>query len=524
MISVVFSTRTDNQKHINHLRHSSGLSKNIEILQYVNNGEYSLTEIYNRGLKDSKYDIVIFCHDDILFNKDGWGKKIINHFNRSDFSILGIAGTTDMPLSGKWWEDSTKMVGIVKHSNGGKTWESKYSSNFGDDILEVVTTDGLFFACHKQRIKTDFDENLKGFHFYDIDFTYNNHILGSKVGVIFDVKVTHMSIGATNSQWESNRLQFVEKYKDNLPHKIEPEIRVEHKEINLKETPKLSIIIPTKGNVDFLKQCIDSIYDNDGYTMFKIYIADTGSTEKEINIIKEYISKMGDQIKLIEYDYYNFAKINNDVVNNHIEKDTEVLLFCNNDIKLVNNAITKMIDTYNKNKNTVGTIGARLHYGNNTIQHSGIILYISQNGRVNGEKRLVNIHLSHYGLRSYYNYHVDTKKDVFGNTAAFMMISKNLFLDIGGFNTSYNECFEDVQLNVECISRNKVNIFVGESVCYHYESITRNKSEEKLKRESEDYTKRIIPFILNNKKTFDYFTNIKRKDFENLIGNGNTPN
>ena len=95
-----------------------------------------------------------------------------------------------------------------------------------------------------------------------------------------------------------------------------------------------------------------------------------------------------------------------------------------------------------------------------------------------------------------------------------MMISKKLFETIGGFNTEYRECFEDVQLNVECINYGKDNMFVGDAVCYHYESQTRNKSEDKLRRESEDYTRKLIPFILKNKRTYNYFTNIKAKDFE----------
>jgi hypothetical protein len=70
---------------------------------------------------------------------------------------------------------------------------------------------------------------------------------------------------------------------------------------------------------------------------------------------------------------------------------------------------------------------------------------------------------------------------------------------------------------VECINKNKDNIFVGEAVCYHYESQTRNKSEEKMKRESDDYSKRIIPFILKSKKTYNYLTNIKGKDFEKML-------
>lgn len=505
MISIVYSTRTPNKQFQEHIKKSIGV-KEYEIYEIVNNGTKSLTECYNEGLDNTTNNIVVFCHDDIIL-KEGWGKKVLKHFKETEYGILGMAGTTDMSEIGRWWQDTTKMIGIVSHSHEGKTWENRYSANFEDEIIETVMLDGLFFVAHKERIKTKFDENFKGFHFYDVDFTFNNHLNGVKVGVMFDVKITHKSIGMTNDEWEKNREQFVEKYKDKLPYNIKPEIKVEYKEIKLKENPKLSIIIPTKSNVDLLKQCINSIHDYDGYTNFKIYIADTGSTDEEKNEIKDFISKMT-YIKLIEYDFYNFAVINNDVVENHIDKDTEVLLFCNNDIKLLNNAITRMMDVYIKNKKNVGTIGCRLHYGDNTVQHSGIVMFLHQNRQVG---------ITHYGLRSYYTYHNQLKRDVFGNTAAFMMIPKKLFNEIGGFNTEYRECFEDVQLNVECINRNKDNMFVGEAVCYHYESQTRNKSEDKLKRESEDYTKKLIPFILSNKKTYNYFTNIKAKDFEEML-------
>ena len=66
MISVVFSTRKDNQSHIDHIKKTSGLGKNIEVIQYINNGEFGLTELYNKGLKDTTNNIVIFCHDDIV--------------------------------------------------------------------------------------------------------------------------------------------------------------------------------------------------------------------------------------------------------------------------------------------------------------------------------------------------------------------------------------------------------------------------------------------------------------------------
>ena len=36
---------------------------------YENPNGVSLTKIYNKGLSESTNDIVVFCHDDIIFNK-----------------------------------------------------------------------------------------------------------------------------------------------------------------------------------------------------------------------------------------------------------------------------------------------------------------------------------------------------------------------------------------------------------------------------------------------------------------------
>jgi hypothetical protein len=215
MISVIYSTRQHNPEFQKQISETIGV-KDFEILEFINNGEKSLTQVYNEGLEKSKNDIVIFSHDDIIFKKESnWGKKMVKHFNNSDFGIIGIAGTTSLPNSGKWWEDNSKMIGMVSHTNDGKTWLSKYSVSFGEEIKECVIVDGLFFGVKKDRIKKTFDNQIENFHFYDIDFTFNNHINGTKVGVVTNIPVTHKSMGMTNDKWEENRLKFIEKYSIN---------------------------------------------------------------------------------------------------------------------------------------------------------------------------------------------------------------------------------------------------------------------------------------------------------------------
>ena len=67
MISVIYSTRTTKPEFIEQIKKTSGVHK-IEIIEIVNDGEMSLTQAYNKGLKETNNDIVVFCHDDIIFN------------------------------------------------------------------------------------------------------------------------------------------------------------------------------------------------------------------------------------------------------------------------------------------------------------------------------------------------------------------------------------------------------------------------------------------------------------------------
>jgi len=216
MITIGFSTREHNPKFIEYLKKSSGYKK-IEVIEKINNGEKSLPQVYNEILEESKTDIVVLCHDDIYFDTTGWFHKIEKHFEKSDYGILGVAGVTSLTDSGRWWDERKKMVGIVNHESEGKKWESKYSESFENKIIQTLVVDGLFFAVHKKRIKKSFDEDFKGFHFYDTSFSFSNHLEGVKVGVITNIRITHKSIGMTNEQWEQNRMQFVNKFKDNLP-------------------------------------------------------------------------------------------------------------------------------------------------------------------------------------------------------------------------------------------------------------------------------------------------------------------
>lgn len=229
---------------------------------------------------------------------------------------------------------------------------------------------------------------------------------------------------------------------------------------------KIALVTLMKNHSDLTMALIDSINTNEDYdsNYLTIWIADTGSEEIEKDIIKQYISKIPLNIHYIEYDYYNFAKINNDIIKNHVDKDTELICLCNNDVQLINNAITKAVNTYNNFEN-IGTVGSLLLYPDFTIQHGGITLFYNK-GRYD---------FSHILLKEKYNKEVKNTYITWGNTGAFMLTSYDDYMKIGGLNENYEYCFEDVEYNLRLLQEGKVNLTCYDALCFHKESSTRHQ-------------------------------------------------
>jgi len=480
MLSIIYSTRKTNPEFVEMLNRTSTCE--IEIKEFLNpNGEFGLTKIYNQFIDEAKFDNIVCLHDDIVLKK-GWTNYVLDGLN--DFDILGVAGSTIIPESGVWWEQSHKLCGRVWHDNENLKYESKFSEKFSHP-QEVAVVDGVFIAFNRKQLKARFDERHDKFHFYDVSFCAANIEKGAKIGCLTEMYILHKSIGKVSKQWYDEKSNFCSNYK--LPIIIKPHIKVNDVVVkNVNE--KLAIIIPTKDKIELLKDCVESIIQKTKHTSYKIYIADTGSSFENLNEIKSW----GHTV--IEYNWYQFGKLNNDVVRNHIDKDTTLLLFCNNDIKLQNNAIDIMLEQFSDKQ--VGTVGARLYFEDNTIQHGGISVY---------QDKLGNFKLTHKGLKSNYLANENIEKNIFGCTGAFLMIRKNMFNAFGMFSEQTLECFEDVMLNAMCLLNNKINIYCGNAVCYHYESQTRKENPNHIQAINNDYKNVLLPFLVKHKHKLSKF-------------------
>ena len=354
MITIGYSTKKSKPDFKKYLEESSGI-KNCQVIEKENPGKFSLTQVYNQIFEESEFDIVIFCHDDIYFEKNYWGKRIIEHFEKSpDYGILGVAGTKYYPQSGMWWEIQAEMVGQVYHQHDGKKWLSEYNKPFGSKIIETIIVDGVFFAIKKSNIQHKFDESVGGFHFYDTTFCIQNFLSGVKVGTISNVPLTHLSIGMVNQQWDDNRKTFVEKFKDKLPIKL-PSVYPSKTNNN---QPLVSVIIPIYNYGVQFERTLTSVFDST-YKNIEIVIVDDGSSDvyvrEKLNSIAENPS-----IKLIRQENSGPSSARNNGIKN---SNGEFILPLDSDDSIHPDYIQSCVNILKNNKNISPVYCDTLHVG-----------------------------------------------------------------------------------------------------------------------------------------------------------------
>lgn len=202
------------------IQESQDLLKNIETtvdapcnIMFIQNDGVGLTTVYYEAMLKAETDIVICIHDDIEFLRNGWGAEIVRMFNEhQEYGIIGVAGSAEFDSNAAWW-NYKKIYGQVLHRNNGQSWLTSFSPLLKKDLEEVCVIDGLFMAIHKQRISKEFNKELKGFNFYDIDFCLSNFLdKKTKIGVTTHIRLAHNSVGNLSANWFENKEIINNKY------------------------------------------------------------------------------------------------------------------------------------------------------------------------------------------------------------------------------------------------------------------------------------------------------------------------
>jgi len=220
MISIIICSRTKtiSDRLFHNLDETIGCSYELIIIDNSKN-EYSIFEAYNKGLEESKSEIVCFIHDDINILTKNWGAILMDIFSKNkNIGLVGVAGSkskTKMPSA--WWDSYKEnlSMNIIQFFSDGKKTHWNEGFDYGD-LQEVVAIDGVFMAAKKIE-SISFNTQLSGFHNYDMNLSLEYLKNEYSVMVTNKILLEHFSIGALDKSWCLSTLQIHKLYKELLP-------------------------------------------------------------------------------------------------------------------------------------------------------------------------------------------------------------------------------------------------------------------------------------------------------------------
>ena len=243
--------------------------------------------------------------------------------------------------------------------------------------------------------------------------------------------------------------------------------------IELKDKPLVSIIIPTRNHGMDLQRCINSIRLQSTYDNYEIIVVDNQTTDKyTLQCFKAL--ELYRNVKVLKYDNeFNYSAINNFAAKH---SKGEYLLFLNNDTEIITPEWIEELLMYAQLPD-VGAVGAKLYFDDNTVQHGGIILGMGDDGVAGHSHYRADRNNVGYMGRMYY------VQNLSAVTAACMMISKKVFDEVDGFSEDMPVAFNDVDLCLKLRQKDYNVLFNPFCELYHYESKSRGLDTDKQKVE-----------------------------------------
>lgn len=271
----------------------------------------------------------------------------------------------------------------------------------------------------------------------------------------------------------------------------------------MKRQDRVSVIIPTRDRADLLDACLRSIVEQSSYQRFEIVVVNNRSVEPAtFAIFEKWRQREPERFRVEDCDIdFNYPLLNNFGVR---KARGELLLFLNNDIEVQTKAwLEEMAGQAQRDE--IAAVGALLLYPNGTIQHAGVTLGIGDwaghafkgfpakfpgpAGRLLGPSNFLAV------------------------TGACMMMRREVFDRLGGFDEQLAVACNDVELCIRAYRAGFKNILLPGVVLIHHESASRGY--ETSPEQQERFQKEVLYVRKKHPDLFDrdpfYNVNLTRR-------------
>ena len=263
-------------------------------------------------------------------------------------------------------------------------------------------------------------------------------------------------------------------------------------------TPEISIVIANKDHVEDLRRCLGSILEKSTYDKYEIILVENNSATREIRDYytellgfpyeenKEIQRSRDGKIAVVTFrGEFHYSAINNLGVK---YAAGEYILLLNNDTEVITVNWMEELLMYAQRED-VGAVGAKLYYGDKTIQHAGVVIGLGAHrtaGHTHYKQHRQN--LGYMGRLCY-------AQNVTAVTGACLLVKKRLYEEVGGLDEDFAVSLNDVDFCLKLRQRGLLNVFTPFAELFHYESISRGLDDngekaDRYNRESEKFRRK----------------------------------
>lgn len=234
---------------------------------------------------------------------------------------------------------------------------------------------------------------------------------------------------------------------------------------------RVRVIIPTHNGVELLRACITSLRSTAPIHDLDIVIIDHDSDDPALSA---YLRELGDIVTIRQYSGpFNYSRMNNLAVADQ-PAGGEFLLFMNNDVAAIEPGWLERLRALAALPE-VGAVGATLLYPDGRIQHAGVI--VGPGGYAEHAFKFTPYNSA--GARNPgYNCSLTATRDWSAVTGACLMMRRDVFDMVRGFDESLPVGFNDTDLCLRLKERGLAVLNDGLSVLTHHESATRRPAGE----------------------------------------------
>ena len=234
--------------------------------------------------------------------------------------------------------------------------------------------------------------------------------------------------------------------------------------------PTVTIIVPTFNQLAYLRDCIESLalttYEN-----YDVLVVDNGSDDEgTLSYLDELRDRPRHAVKVIarNKDGFSFAALMNEAV---ASATGEYVLLLNNDTRVISPQWLSQMVGY-AGMDGVGSVGAKLYFGDDTVQHAGIVRGFNE-GLAGHAFR--NASAKDWGYMGF----LKTSREYSAVTAACVLTPASTFKALGGFDENrFAVAYNDADYGFRLADSGRTNVYCADAELYHFEGKTRPKRDD----------------------------------------------